>query len=224
MPNDIRFLAVTPNIDRAIRQKLLGADAATNLSIPDQPTPRQTLVPDNIQQSIGGATSYNGYFTIKVRNGENGRPSHIVVCDGATYDAEKHTSGDMLIAVNGVISWFPYWEEGLKSEYGSGQKYIVAEYVPPRVNDNNETVKEKIQLVIVDDPVKYANNEEKKDEKITERYTQLIGSFTWNSTAGTVSIIQRHGTANAYYANNGMLYIEYFSACDPVQKATDTEG
>ena len=39
----------------------------------------------------GGTSSYNGYFTIKLRTLEDGTQK-IVVCDGATYDAEKGSS------------------------------------------------------------------------------------------------------------------------------------
>lgn len=57
----------------------------------------------------GGESSYNGYFTIKLRTLEDGTQK-IVVCDGATYDAEKGTSGESLCQVNGSNYYIPYAE------------------------------------------------------------------------------------------------------------------
>ena len=46
MPDEIRFLAVTPNIDRAIREKLLGNSGTTDLTGDETYSRKQELVSD----------------------------------------------------------------------------------------------------------------------------------------------------------------------------------
>ena len=140
----------------------------------------------------GGDSSYNGYFTIKLRTLEDGTQK-IVVCDGATYDAEKGTSGESKARVNNKEFPIPYFESDVV--YG----YIILQYTPTVFDeDGNETTVESIEIKIV-------------QSTQNEKFIYEIGECT--TSDNIVKIIQRHGTTPSLYFSNGIAYIEYFIEC-----------
>jgi hypothetical protein len=192
MPDEIRFLAVTPNIDRAIREKLLGNAVTTDLTGDETSSRKQELVSDIPENTSETQYSYNGYFTIKLRTIEDGT-QQIVVCDGATYDAEKGTSKESKARVNNVEFLIPYYETDVTSGY------IVLQYTPAVFDEDGvETTVESIEIKIVQDTQ-------------NEKFIYEIGECTISDN--TVKIIQRHGTTPSLYFSNGIAYIEYFIEC-----------
>jgi hypothetical protein len=197
MPDEIRFLAVTPNIDRAIREKLLGNAVTTDLTGDETSSRKQELVSDIPENTSETQYSYNGYFTIKLRTLEDGTQK-IVVCDGATYDAEKHTSGDMLVRVNQVVFTVSYTELPISEGYA----YIVILYTPPRLDANGNVIDHGNQSVSI--------QALKNIEDDTRPY-YILGNYSYVN--GVLKVIQRHGTVPTTYMSNGVADIEYFIKC-----------
>ena len=136
--------------------------------------------------------SYNGYFTIKLRTLEDGT-QRIVVCDGATYDAENGTSKESKARVNNAEFLIPYYE----TDVAPG--YIVLQYTPAVFDEDGvETMEESIEINIVQDTQ-------------NEKFMYEIGECLISDN--TVKIIQRHGTTPSLYFSNGIAYIEYFIEC-----------
>jgi hypothetical protein len=140
----------------------------------------------------GGDSSYNGYFTIKLRTIEDGTQK-IVVCDGATYDAEKGTSKESKARVNNAEFLIPYYETDVNSGY------IVLQYTPAVFDEDGiETMAESIGIKIVQDTR-------------NEKFIYEIGECLISDN--TAKIIQRHGYTPSLYFSNGIAYIEYFIEC-----------
>lgn len=122
-------------------------------------------------------SAYNGYFTIKTRNGKNGKPSHIVVCDGATYDANKHTSGYSTARVGGEAFRVDYFETDIKQ----GNYLVFLKYTAGSMDVNgNVTQKSKVEICV----------EKNSDVALNSGdATFLIGDVNFQD--GTVAVIQR---------------------------------
>ena len=63
--------------------------------------------PETVQDSVD--TQYEGMFALKLKY-VDGKPSKIVVCDGATYDAIANKSADSLVSFNHITYAAPYSE------------------------------------------------------------------------------------------------------------------
>jgi hypothetical protein len=144
----------------------------------------------------GGDYSYNGYFTIKLRTLEDGTRK-IVVCDGATYDAEKGTSGESMAYVGGVYHTVEITEIPVPQK----STHVIAEFTPATRNDNGDVITESDVFVSTCD-----------DLTSKEGFFSEIGLLRVEDTV--LQIIQRHGTSGFSLFNNGTLFIDYYVRCN----------
>lgn len=153
----------------------------------------------------GGESSYNGHFTIKLRTLEDGTQK-IVVCDGATYDAEKGTSADSVAFVNSIHLKVPYFETDIIGT----DKYIVGEFVPDLWENAGSSYLDNVyvKIVLCDNIYAYENATEEPKDGLKERYISLIGEY--HVRDGACRIIQRHTL--------GVLDIKYHIRCMDMQK------
>lgn len=148
----------------------------------------------------GGDSSYNGYFTIKLRTLGDGTQT-IVVCDGATYDAEKGTSGVSICYVNDTI--FRVDSTELSPITDVNTRYVVLKYTPM---DYSEGADNSMYGVAVYDMLY-------EDIKASKSPCYIIGQYTIED--GEITVIQRHAVERyqSKYASNGIIYIEYIVEC-----------
>jgi hypothetical protein len=195
MPQEISFLAMTPVLDKAIREKLLQEQSNTDLGGEETSPKRQELISDS-QESSDVTVSYSGYFTLLIRTLED-ETKRLVVCDAPTYDSQKGTSGDSLAKVNTVMFNVKY------KEFDIQDGYVYLMFVPESENElTGEVIKEHVAIMFDD---KYLDRQDDA--------TYLIGECSVDPETGDPAIIQRHGTSATMYMSNGVAYIEYIIEC-----------
>jgi hypothetical protein len=145
-------------------------------------------------------SSYNGYFTIKLRTLEDGTQK-IVVCDGATYDAAKGTSGVSICYVNDTI--FRVNSTELSPITDVNTRYVVLKYTP---RDYNEGADNSMYGVAIYDMLY-------EDIEASKNPCYIIGQYTIED--GEITVIQRHAAERyqSKYASNGIIYMEYIVEC-----------
>lgn len=97
MANKPKLIGYTPTLGNAL-QRLIEKTPKSNVAVnPYKPLGKANVIPAAVVAGTG-RLSYNGYFTIKLKE-EDGN-TYVVVCDGATWNEENETSSGSLIYVN----------------------------------------------------------------------------------------------------------------------------
>jgi hypothetical protein len=168
--------------------------------------------PDNLPQKkrrtnldgigYGADNSYNGYFTIKIQKDADGKAEKIIVCDGATYDDKKNTSGTSKAEVNGVSFLVPFFSDDVPNT--SSIVYLL--FTPFIADGENNIGQDKVEIKI--GPETELNQDGKA--------TYLIGEIV--VSGGDVKVIQKHGIYNVYGSDeyvsvNNVARFKYYYEC-----------